>query len=178
MFSLDEAEWPALYARIETVSGYPVLASSDAAHAVVMALLRTVRAFRVEPAAYCVMPDHAQVILAGRDGSDPRAALRRWKQMSGTAYRQRTGRTLWRPRCAEHLLRDPAALWRAVRYLIDEPVRAGVARTADEFPWLGAPRAVAAVAGRRAGAGPPAPRPDWWPARVSSGRRTGYSSPR
>ena len=32
---------------------------------------------------------------------DPRAALRRWKQVSGSAHRQRTGRTLWQPRSAE-----------------------------------------------------------------------------
>lgn len=175
-FDFDHVHGPALYARVEAANGYPVLAATDVARAVVMALLRTSRAFDVAAVAYCVMPDHVHLVLAGQaTDSDTRTALRRWKQVSGAAHRRRSGLTLWRPRCAEHVLHDPTALWEAVAYLAGEPVRAGLARVAGEYPWLSVPPACAP---RLAGAGRPAPRPDWWPDRITSGCRTGYSSPR
>lgn len=171
--SFDDVHWPALYARVEAAAGYPILATTDIARGVVMALLRTSRAFGVAPVAYCVMPDHVQLVLAGETPeSDTRTALRRWKQVSGAGHRQRSGLTLWRPRCAEHALRDSTQLRDAVAYLAGEPVRAGIARAAGEYPWLSVPPACARGTGR-----PPA-RPDWWPDRVTSGCRTGYSSPR
>lgn len=175
-FTFDEVHWPALYARVETRPGYPVLAATDAARAVVMALLRTSRAFGVAPVAYCLMPDHVHLVLAGcASAAEPRTALRRWKQLSGAEHRFRTRQTLWRPKCAEHLLREPAELWEAVAYLVEEPVRAGLVRIAGEHRWLSAPDQ---VAWRLARAGRPAARPDWWPDRITSGCRSGYSSPR
>ncbi|MCC7034960.1 MAG: hypothetical protein IT179_19210 [Acidobacteria bacterium] len=174
--SFDQVHWPALYARVEAEPSYPVLARADVARAVVMTLLRTARPFEVVAVAYCVMPDHVQLVLAAlAPGGDTRTALRRWKQVSGAAHRRRSGTTLWRPRCAEHALRDATELWDAVRYLADTPVRAGLARVAAEYRWLSAPAASARPPG---GAGRPPARPAWWPDRVTSGCRTGYSSPR
>ena len=141
-----------------------------------MALLRTSRAFDVEALAYCVMPDHVQVVLAGRsDEADARTALRRWKQLSGGDHRLRTGQTLWRPRCAEHQLEEPGGLWEAVAYLLEEPVRAGLVRAAREHRWVSAP---GHARRQPSGSGRAAARPDWWPDRITSGRRSGYSSPR
>jgi hypothetical protein len=175
-FDLDDVQWPALYARVEARPGYRVLAGTDATRAVVMVLLRTAGAFGVASVAYCVMPDHVQVALLGRaGGADPRAALRRWKQLSGGDHRLRTGQTLWRPRCAERLLHEPAELWEAVSYLLEEPVRGGLVRVPAEYRWSWAPESVARHC---ASAGQPAARPAWWPDRIISGCRSGYSSPR
>ncbi len=176
-FTLDDLHWPALYARVETRPGYPVLAQTDAARAVAMALQRTSRAFDVEPIAYCLMPNHVHLVLAGRAAdADARTALRRWKQLSGAEHRLRTGQTLWRPKCAEHLLREPAEMWEAVAYLVEEPVRAGLVRLAGEHRWLSAPDFAARRLWRCSSR--PAARPDWWPDRITSGCRSGYSSPR
>ena len=122
--SLDDLHLPAVCARVDTRDGYPALAQVDAARAVVMELLRTTSRFDVEVVAYCVMPDHFVSLFAGRiQNADQRGALRRWKQVSGSAHRERTGRTLWQPRCAEWLINDVPNLWEVAAYLVLEPVR-------------------------------------------------------
>jgi REP element-mobilizing transposase RayT len=176
--SLDDLHFPALFARIDTRRGYPALAQVDIARAVVMELLRTTARFEVEVVAYCVMPDHVALLLAGRvPTADPRAALRRWKQVSGSAHRERTGRTLWQPRCAEWPIEDVPKLWEVAAYLVLEPVRRRMARRVEEYRWLSAPPAVLTHLASR-GRVPQAP--EWWPeaGSVSAARRSGRSSPR
>jgi REP element-mobilizing transposase RayT len=178
--SLDDLCLPAVFARIQTRDGYPALEQIDTARAVVMTLLRTTTRFGVEPVAYCLLPDHVDLLLAGRaEGAEPRAALRRWKQVSGAAHRQRTGWTLWQPRSAEWLIEDVVSLWGVAAYLVMEPVRRRVVRTVDDYRWLSAPPDVMLHLARR---GPtPAP-PAWWPpdrpTSATSGRRSARSSPR
>jgi REP element-mobilizing transposase RayT len=178
--SLDDLHLPAAFARVATRGGYPALAQPDIARAVVMELLRTTSRFDVEVVAYCVMPDHVAVLLAGRtETADQRAALRRWKQVSGTAHRERTGRTLWQPRCAEWRIEDLPNLWDVAAYLVLEPVRRRIVRSVQDYRWLSAPPAVLVHLASR-GRAPRAP--EWWPpevlTRASAARRNGRSSPR
>lgn len=178
--SLDDLQLPAVCARVDTRDGYPALAQVDTARAVVMELLRTTARFEVEVVAYCVMPCHVTVLLAGRSPhADAGGALRRWKQVSGRAYRERANRTLWQPRCAEWPLDTVPQLWEAAGYLVLEPVRRRLVRSVESYRWLSAPPAVLAhLAGR--GRGPRAP--EWWPkgepGAPSAARRSARSSPR
>jgi REP element-mobilizing transposase RayT len=178
--SLDDLHPPAVFARIETRDGYPALEHTDHARAVVMALLRTVSRYEVEPVAYCLLPDHIHLLLASRtEGADPRAALRRWKQVSGAAHRERAGRTLWKPRSAEWSVEDMASLWGVAAYLVMEPVRRRVVRTVDDYRWLSAPPEVMRQLASR---GPAPPQPAWWPrerqALPTFGPRSAHSPPR
>ncbi len=177
--NLDDLHLPAVFARIETRDGYPSLAQVDTARAVVMELLRTTTRFEVEVVAYCVMPEHVGVLLAGRvDTADPRAAVRRWKQVSGTAHRERAGLTLWQPRCAEWLVGDVPTLWEVAAYLVMEPVRRRMVRSVEDYRWLSAPASVLQHLSSR-GRAPHAP--EWWPAPsapASAALRSGRSSPR
>ena len=177
--SLDDLFLPAICARVATRSGYPVLAQVDIARAVVMELLRTTTRFEVEVVAYCVMPDHAAVLLAGRiQDADLGAALRRWKQVSGRAHRERSGRTLWQPRCSEWPVDDVTNLWEVAAYLVTEPVRRKTVRAVEDHRWLSAPATVLQHLATR-GRAPLAP--PWWPAddlAPIAARRSGRSSPR
>ncbi len=178
--SLDDLHLPAVCARVDTRDGYPALAQVDIARAVVMELLRTTARFEVEVVAYCVMPDHFVSLFAGRiQNADQRGALRRWKQVSGSAHRERTGRTLWQPRCAEWLINDVPNLWEVAAYLVLEPVRRRMVRSVEDYRWLSAPPSVLAHLASR-GRAPLAP--EWWPAEESgapiAARRSGRSSPR
>jgi REP element-mobilizing transposase RayT len=178
--SLDGLHLPALCARVATRDGYPALAQVDIARAVVMELLRTTARFDVEVVAYCVMPDHAAVLLAGRgQEADQRAAVRRWKQVSGRAHRERTGRTLWQPRCAEWPIDDVPSLREVAAYLVLEPVRRRIVRSVADYRWLSAPPA---VLGHLASRGRTPPAPEWWPAEETgaliAAPRSGRSSPR
>lgn len=142
-----------------------------------MELLRTLRRFDAEALAYCVLPTHAHLLIAGLGPrADPRAGLRRWKQLTGYTHRARTGQGLWRQKSAEYVLtaEDIATLGAAAAYLVAAPVRARLARRADQYRWVGVTRwplsALARIRRPRA--------PDWWPEGVIAECRTGYSPPR
>jgi hypothetical protein len=178
--SLGDLHFPAVFARIETRDGHRAFAHLDTARAVTMELVRTATLFQVEPIAYCVLPSHVTVLLAGRVGeAEPNAALRRWKQLSGGAYRRRTQRTLWKPRCRARQLNEPAELWDVAIYLVHEPVRRRLVRQVRDYRWLSAP---AAVLSHLHGSGRAPRRPEWWPSEASrdptSECRSGRSSPR
>lgn len=177
--SFDDLHLPAVCARIDTRDGHPALAPVDTARAVVLALLRTAIRFEVEPVAYCLMPDHVNLLLAGRaEGANPRAALRRWKQVSGAEHRQRTGCTLWQPRLLEWTVNDVVSMGEVAAHLVLEPVRRQMVRTVEDYRWLSAPPAVLGHLARR---GPAPLPPEWWPpelASPTSGRRSARSPPR
>ena len=89
--------------------------------------------------AWCLMPNHVHLILvpAGADGL--RAAL-------GEAHRRYSRRInfahgwtgyLWQGRFASYPMED-AHLMTAVRYVELNPVRAGLARRAEDWPWSSA----------------------------------------
>jgi hypothetical protein len=171
----DDLVGPFLYARGDAVRGYPVLAQSDAARLIATELVRTLRRFDSEAVAYCILPERAHVLAAGlAAGADPHAGIRRWKHVTGLNWYARYGQRLWRERSVVCDIEDVASLDAAAAYLTAAPVRAGLVPRADQYRWLSATRwSVAELARRR-----PAKAPPWWPERVTSGARSGYSLPR
>jgi REP element-mobilizing transposase RayT len=43
---------------------------------------------------------------------------------------------LWQPESFDHLLRSDESLRQKAEYICDNPVRAGLVRSADDYPWL------------------------------------------
>lgn len=100
----------------------------------------------VEIWAYCLMPNHVHLIAVPETEDALRRAI-------GEAHRRYTRHVnsregwrghLWQGRFASFPL-DDAHLCSAVRYVEFNPVRAGLARAPDEYPWSSA---AAHVAGR------------------------------
>jgi REP-associated tyrosine transposase len=90
--------------------------------------------------AYCVMPDHVHVIVRGTsETSDLRHCVKLTKQrIEYVARSQFSTRHLWQDGYYERVLRSRHAVETAVRYVLENPVRAGLARTIDEYPFSGA----------------------------------------
>lgn len=59
------------------------------------------------------------------------------KQYSGFHYKQKYRARLWQPSYYEHVLRDEDDTWSVARYIVDNPLRAGLTTRADEYPFLG-----------------------------------------
>ena len=98
-------------------------------------------AHHFEVLAYCVMPDHLHLILEGTSpAADLREAVRVWKQRTGYAWKRRTGAALWQSGFHDRVLREGDETHLVVRYVLQNPVRAGLVRTAREYPWLGSSR--------------------------------------
>jgi putative transposase len=94
-----------------------------------------------EVIAYCVMPDHVHLLLEGvTDNADLRAAMHYWKQHTGFVWTQRTGRTLWQVGYYDYVLREDDLVTSIVKYIIGNPVRAGLVSDVSHYPHTGSSR--------------------------------------
>jgi len=116
----------------------PFFADAALATEVVEQLLHDATRFEFAIVAYCVMPDHLHALVeATSEGSDLKAFMKHFKQMSGFNYRQRTRQTLWQPGYHEHILRAEEVTEVVARYILENPVRAGLTREIGEYPFAG-----------------------------------------
>jgi putative transposase len=88
--------------------------------------------------AYCLMPDHAHLLV---EGTTARANLRRFakmsKQRSGAMHALRLGGRLWQDGYYDRVLRKDEDAKRVARYILENPVRARLVSTPAEYPYLG-----------------------------------------
>jgi len=88
--------------------------------------------------AYCLMPDHASLLLGVGSRSDLGPPVAGWKALCGQARRQRgSWAPFWERGFAERTLEGPDALRTAARYVVEKPVRAGLVRAARDYPLCG-----------------------------------------
>jgi putative transposase len=93
---------------------------------------------RIAVHAYCLMPDHIHLLLQGLDvTSDLLKFLKALKQKTGFEYKQTTGKHLWQKKSYDRILRRNEAPDSVAWYIWLNPVRAGLCRSAREFPWSG-----------------------------------------
>src|SRR5262245_50378740 len=97
--------------------------------------------------AYCVMPDHVHLVLEGlTDRSDLRRCVKLMKQRVGyVARKEFRVLHLWQKGYYDHILRSRHAVEDAVRYVLENPVRAGLARGTGEYPFAGASHPLAQI---------------------------------
>ena len=88
--------------------------------------------------AYCFMPDHAHLVVSGCTGhSNCRSFIKAAKQYSAYYYSQRQRARLWERYGYEHVIRDAMELAMTVRYILSNPVRAGLVKHPRDYPFLG-----------------------------------------
>jgi putative transposase len=104
-------------------------------------LLRTAKKFAFALIAYSLMPDHVHLLVQGeRDDSDFEAFIKSWNTQTGFAWRQRGNATLWQPGYFESVIRNDGNLYHAARYILMNPVRAGLVKKASEYEFSGSTR--------------------------------------
>ena len=104
-------------------------------------ILRASVEARFELTAYCFMPDHTHLVVAGRDErSDVKRFIRLSKQYSGYYFKQSFGVQLWQRYGYERVIRDDAELALTIGYLLDNPVSARLAEHPADYPYLGSER--------------------------------------
>ena len=88
--------------------------------------------------AYCLMPDHVHLLLEGvSDDADLRESVRVWKQVVGFVWKRQTNVQLWQTGFHDHVLREGDDTRAVVRYLLNNPVRAGLVQNAADYRWSG-----------------------------------------
>ena len=93
---------------------------------------------RVALIAYCFMPDHLHLLIESQaDDSDARRFIKAAKQYSGFLFKKAFGSQLWQRYGYERTLRDEEATLGVVRYIVENPLRAGIVQSVKDYPFAG-----------------------------------------
>ncbi|NOT27609.1 MAG: transposase [Acidobacteria bacterium] len=88
--------------------------------------------------AYCFMPDHVHLLIEGlADDADGRLFIARAKQLSGFHFKRQFGVPLWQPFGFERTLRSDESAFGVARYILENPIRAGLVTDVRDYPFLG-----------------------------------------
>ncbi len=116
----------------------PVFTSADTVSPALGQFRHSAERYGFAQLAYCFMPDHLHLLSEARTvESDLVRFVHDAKQRTGYAFKRRTGERLWQPGFYDHVLRDEDDVVAVVRYIVTNPVRAGLAREIGEYPFCG-----------------------------------------
>ena len=88
--------------------------------------------------AYCFMPDHLHLLIEGQsDASDCREFIKKFKQYSGFYYTKQFQQKLWQRYGFEHVLRDNEVTTKVAKYILENPIRAGLVSNPLDYLFVG-----------------------------------------
>jgi REP element-mobilizing transposase RayT len=84
--------------------------------------------------AWCVMPNHVHVVARLFPGQELAKVVKAWKNFSAKAANQALGRKgqFWQREYYDRLIRNGDELDRAIRYVVENPAKAGL----DNWAWV------------------------------------------
>jgi REP element-mobilizing transposase RayT len=91
---------------------------------------------RYDLIAWCVMPNHVHVVMSLRGDHTLNRILDSWKTFTARNANQilgRSGERFWQAEYFDRLVRDDEHLRRVVKYVYENPQRAGLA----QWEWVG-----------------------------------------
>jgi REP element-mobilizing transposase RayT len=90
---------------------------------------------RYRLAAWCVMPNHVHTVVEPLPGYELPNIVHSWKSFTANQANRLLGRTgpFWQPEPYDHLIRDEEDFDRQVKYVLSNPVRAGL----ENWKWVG-----------------------------------------
>jgi putative transposase len=120
------------------VDGTRVVLDRDDGLAFLGLLLETTRRYAVTVVAFCLMPNHYHLIADARRDRLSRA-LHRLNGVYAQRFNERHDRRghLWGDRFWTQLVDSEEHLHEACRYVLDNPLRADLCDTREQWPWLG-----------------------------------------
>jgi REP element-mobilizing transposase RayT len=131
----------AYFLTVCAFDGRRVFADDATASATCEQFLRISRSQRFAVLAYCLMPDHFHALVeAEREDCDFVRLVDRFKQQTGFAHKKRTGSLLWQTRYFDRVLRDDDVPIAVARYIICNPLRAGLCDRVEEYRHVGSSR--------------------------------------
>jgi putative transposase len=88
--------------------------------------------------AYCFMPDHVHLLVeATREDADLRRFIKAAKQLSGFYFKQVSQQRLWQRYGYEHVLRQEEVTGAIAKYIVENPLRAGLVADPRAYPHWG-----------------------------------------
>ena len=123
--------------HLDALHGSCVLARNTAAQ-IVATELAALREWGIDVPHYSIMPNHWHAMLVPRDRSRSLSeVLRRVKGRSARAINALAGKSgrLWQPEWFDRWMRNEAEFEKCVRYIQNNPVKAGLVASAGKHPW-------------------------------------------
>ena len=116
----------------------PVFTKQEVVTLVLTQISRAAGENQFDIIAYCFMPDHLHLLVEGTaDSSDCRQFIARLKQYSGYYFSAAYHEKLWQRYGFEHVLRDDEITMVVAKYLLENPIRAGLVKRVEDYPFLG-----------------------------------------
>jgi putative transposase len=101
-------------------------------------LLRTAASQDFAIAAYCFMPDHLHALVEGEsEVADLRRFVSLFKQQAGFRFSREHDGVLWQDGYHDRILRDDEQTLEVARYVLENPVRAGLVSSYEQYPFSG-----------------------------------------
>jgi len=138
-------EYKRFFARVDAIldratTGPLWLKQIDVANLVQQALLeRYARLYKLW--SYVVMANHIHVFLKPKDETTIASITKHLKGFTAREANRilgRTGQTFWQDEVFDHWCRDRAEFVRIVRYIENNPVKAGLVKQPKDWPWSSA----------------------------------------
>lgn len=92
--------------------------------------------------AWCVMPNHAHILVEQVDGFRLGDIVQTWKSVSAHKINQHRRGRVWRREYFDRFMRDDAHLATTIQYIENNPVNAGLAAQAQHWTWSSARRRI------------------------------------
>jgi REP element-mobilizing transposase RayT len=126
--------------QLDTLRHGPMyLRHPDIARIVVGSIRKGVELGHYELGAYVVMANHVHLLIRPKTAPD-----RLLKSLKGATARcanrllERTGEPFWQKESYDHWVRNPSEFGKIRAYIETNPVKAGLVRNPEDFPWSSA----------------------------------------
>ena len=138
-------EYKKLFAKLDSIldrakSGPLWLKQSEIASLIQDVLLERYKTLYA-PWAYVVMANHLHVLLTPKPPAKLSAitkSLKGFTAREANKLLKRTGQRFWQDESFDHWARDRAELFRLVKYIENNPVKAGLVKNPEDWPWSSA----------------------------------------
>jgi putative transposase len=88
--------------------------------------------------AFSLMPDHLHALVLGRhEAADLIRFVQRFKQVTAFDFKRETGLRLWQQSFYDRVLRAEEDLADVAAYVLNNPLRSGLAANSDDYPLSG-----------------------------------------
>jgi putative transposase len=88
--------------------------------------------------AWCLMPDHLHILLNPADsGVAISQFVQAFKSRTGFWYEKQYGKLLWQRSFYDHIVRMSEDAIKIADYILNNPVRKGMAEKPEDYPYLG-----------------------------------------
>jgi putative transposase len=87
--------------------------------------------------AYCIMPDHVHLLVHNAENTDTVRFVRHFKQAVGFGWKQKYKTEMWQKSFYDRALRSDEDVGAVVRYVLDNPVKAGFVDSWDKYEFCG-----------------------------------------